>query len=69
MSLPDPRFTTQYAADYKGVLFHRLGNSCFSPPENNKMYLPPIAREVWCEPGYQQKRKRGRINYERLSLQ
>jgi hypothetical protein len=41
--LPDPRFTTNYADDYRGVLFHRQRN----------MYLPATVKEKWCEPGYQ----------------
>lgn len=45
-ALPDPRFTTYYAEDYRGVLFHR--QRC--------MYLPSSVYEKWCEPGYQPKR-------------
>lgn len=44
--LPDPRFTTHYADDYRGVLFHRQCN----------LYLPSSVHEKWCEPGYQPKR-------------
>jgi hypothetical protein len=45
-SLPDPRFTTAYAGEYKGPLFH----------QQNNIYLPASVMERWCEPGYRQKR-------------
>lgn len=41
--LPDPRFTTYYADDYRGPWFHRQCN----------MFLPSSVDEEWCEPGYQ----------------
>ena len=46
--LPDPRFSTVHASDYKGVLFHERRDCNF--------YLPPTVNEVWCRPGYQPKR-------------
>lgn len=46
--LPDPRFTTTYAMDYKGPPFRHTGDGTF--------YLPPTVNEVWCRPGYQSKR-------------
>lgn len=45
-SLPDPRFQTVYAADYRGVLYHR----------QRRMRIPLVTKERWCEPGYQPKR-------------
>lgn len=51
-TLPDPRFTTDYASDYTGPLFHRgdaRGNA-------NTFYLPASVNEHYCRPGYQPKR-------------
>jgi len=46
--IPDPRFTTVHATDFKGPFFYqRIGET---------FYLPPTVNEVWCRPGYQQKR-------------
>ena len=47
----DPRFTTQYTADYKGPLFYQK----FNPEKLPTVYLPASVTEVWCEPGYQKK--------------
>jgi hypothetical protein len=44
--LPDPRFSTLYNAEYKGLLFQR----------QNTLFVPAFALEKWCEPGYQPKK-------------
>lgn len=51
MSLPDPRYTTDYAYTPKCTYFHDLekeGKATF--------YLPASVNERWCRPGYQPKR-------------
>ena len=48
-TLPDPRFSTVYADDYKGVLF-------YNQPCPQNFLMPASAYEKWCEPGYQPKR-------------
>lgn len=50
MSLPDPRFTTNYRSNYKGELFWRDSKT----PQT--LYIPAFALEQWCEPGYQPQR-------------
>lgn len=47
MALKDPRFTTEYSADYNGTLYFRQNPQVVS--------IPAFALEEWCEPGYQPK--------------
>jgi hypothetical protein len=44
--LPDPRFTTSYGTDYRGLAFH----------EQNTYLVSPLATEKFCAPGYQPQR-------------
>ncbi len=46
--LPDPRYTTDYASNYKGTLFHSR--------TDGKFYVPAAVNEQMCRPGYQPKR-------------
>jgi len=57
MTLPDPRYTTTYAATYTppgSRWFHER-----TPDKNGKVnfYLPASTEETWCRPGYQPKRE------------
>ena len=47
----DPRFTTQYAADYSGTWMYEREKR-----GDLKFILPASVTEKWCEPGYQPKR-------------
>lgn len=51
MSLPDPRFTTEYRSDHKGELFWKKASR-----QQSTVSIPAFALEKWCEPGYQPQR-------------
>ena len=45
MSMGDPRFTTTYLADFRGVPY--------APVPWARKTLPALVQEKWCRPGYQ----------------
>lgn len=46
MSLPDPRFLTDYRTDFKGPPY-------YTHVRNGHITLPSVVGEIWCRPGYQ----------------
>ena len=51
--LQDPRYTTSYAYQYRGPLFHRQDDCNNILPH---FLLPASTMEKWCRPGYQPER-------------